>query len=89
MPTKFTVTARELIASPPDLRFVHLLSVDGTKFDPPLAIEAIQPVYPEPGEEAIGVDITVWAEKGWMMGISVAVQGQGGFKPWITFLEVR
>lgn len=87
-PRVFSVTARELLASLPNPRFVRLSAVDGTRFEPPLGIELISPVRPEPDYDPIGVDITVWAVRGWMFTIGVAVEGQGGLEPLLTFLEV-
>lgn len=52
-----------------------LAGVDGLEFTEPLTIEQISTGNEEDGTSA---EFTVWSPKGWMFGVSVPQEAQGG-----------
>lgn len=87
-PRTFSLTVREMLASPPSPGFVRLAEVDGLVFPDPLGVEQIRPTpegWSDPDDPS--VDITVWSPKGWMFGINLAPQAQGGREIIVKFVE--
>lgn len=89
---RWTATVREILDSPPKPGFVKLVAVDGTQFNDPLPIEAIDAGDPIPGDD---LQITVWSHghtrrqpgQGWMFVISVSETALGDREIVLEFEE--
>lgn len=89
MSRTFSLTVRELLASPPSPGFVRLAEVDGLWFPEPLAVESIDSddtVRSDPADP--DAHITVWSPKGWMFSILLCPEGMGRREITVTFQEV-
>lgn len=84
----FSLTVREMLASPPSPGFIRLAEVDGLQIEPSLGVEAISPCTEHADPSDPDADITVWSPKGWMFSFRLCPQAQGGREVTVTFEEV-